>query len=246
MQKLRVDTETVGEEMQASETSCTTLLHMAAVAGFWSDEERLSDWERVLERFCPTSLLSGSTVWIEMRSYPATLCLYALGMGAAEAGKLDALRRLFSIPVRDEARGENTNLLSKLVSERGAVSRYLTDLRGSRHPLSDRLHGVLRDPLRNVIPDDIRYSLIFDKFEILSALAFSRMGQLRQMPHGAFLYRRDNRLRIIEELEESVTSLGNLSPVVTSGIIGDTTSECVSSIEDFGRQSAELADRFRF
>ena len=39
-------------------------------------------------------------------------------------------------------------------------------------PLSDWLHDALRQPLKQLIPDDENYSFIFDKLEILIALGF--------------------------------------------------------------------------
>jgi hypothetical protein len=53
--------------------------------------------------------------------------------------------------------------LSGLANELPGLERRYT-------PLSDRLHDVARQPLRRLVPDDDRFSSLFDAFEYLLAL----------------------------------------------------------------------------
>lgn len=72
--------------VRAYETACTTILAMAPIGGFWAEEQHYYVWQRALERLSFVELRGGFTLWLELRRYPATLLLYALGLGAIEAG----------------------------------------------------------------------------------------------------------------------------------------------------------------
>ena len=50
-------------------------------------------------------------------------------------------------------------------------------------------------------------------------------------PAGAFGYRSDNRGRIFQEIEESLSTMQAESPYVTSGIFGETVAECKQGVE---------------
>jgi hypothetical protein len=55
-------------------------------------------------------------------------------------------------------------------------------------PLSDRLHDVLRDPLRPYLPDDEDFERMFDRFEyVLNVVSLSAT---RSAPLGRFTWRR--------------------------------------------------------
>ena len=53
------------------------------------------------------------------------------------------------------------------------------------------------------------------------------------VPPGAYIYRRVNRSRIVTEFTESISTSGNESPLVQSGIFGDTPEDCLKSLKDF-------------
>jgi hypothetical protein len=52
-----------------------------------------------LEQLSAAPEQAGSVLWIEMQRYPATLLLYALGLGAVEAGKLNLLAGLLNTTI---------------------------------------------------------------------------------------------------------------------------------------------------
>ena len=92
-------TETATARIRAYEDACTTLIAMATVGGRWAEEEHCDIWQRALQRLASVPLLGGHEEWLELRRYPATLLLYALGLGAVYANRLDFLGRLFSTAV---------------------------------------------------------------------------------------------------------------------------------------------------
>ena len=97
-----------------------------------------------------------------------------------------------------------------------------------RHaPLNDWIHQVLRPYTARVVAEDSRYTLVFDKLEILLALGDLHIhSENRWPPLGAFGYREENRDRILREIEESLSSKQNDSPFVRCGIFGDTVDVC--------------------
>lgn len=107
-----------------------------------------------------------------------------------------------------------------------------------RHaPLNDWLHMALRPLLKRILPSDERYTLIFDKFEVLMALGyghlFSKAGDIYWAPPGAYGYRSDNRARVLQEFEDSILQLGDSSPFVKCGLFGNTAAQCKESLSAF-------------
>ena len=112
-------------------------------------------------------------------------------------------------------------------------------------PFSDWLHEALRQPAQHIYLSEVEYTLQFDKFEILSALAFGHQvspGWWFQI--GAFALRRENEGLIIQEIKDSLTSLAYRCPMVQSGLFGDTPEECLSSIQNFEGFMADFRGRW--
>ena len=241
------NTTTVSDRLRRYESSCSTLLYMAAVGGYWANEGNSAEWERAIEHLSTLRPVSGSyySIWRYLKTYPGTLLLYALGLGAVEADRLDFLNRIFKKTVIDSSSGvqSTSKAITTLLSNRefAQVEAKKSGLEGMdrRHvPLNDWIHNVLRQPLKQYIADDVKYSFIFDKFEILAALGFGSMEHSESylsdwFPLGSFIWRSENRQRIIAEFEESINSLSNESPYVGCGIFGSNAGQCLSTIERF-------------
>ena len=93
------DRESATARVRGYEAACATLLAMAPVAGFWAEEDHYSVWQRSLARLATASRSGGYILWLELKRYPGTLLLYALGLGAIEGDRLKFLARLFATPV---------------------------------------------------------------------------------------------------------------------------------------------------
>ncbi len=57
------------------EATCSTLLAMAPIGGFWAEEDHYYVWQRALERLSTMSRGGGHTLWLELQRYPGTLLL---------------------------------------------------------------------------------------------------------------------------------------------------------------------------
>ena len=246
---------TIMARLRRYESSGATLLSMAALGGYWANEENFTGWDRGLEQLATKNLQLGSSyrVWNCLKTYPGLLLLYALGLGALETNHLHIVNRVFRRVAADSSSGTSqpVNVLTILLTNRnvdGLLKGMLEGMERNYLPVNDRLHDVLRQPLKQIIANDGKYTLMFDKFEMLAALAFTSMRNQNSLledwfPPGAYMYRTDNRQSILSEIENSISSLGDLSAYVTSGIFGDNASDCLHLIERFKKAVPKIAMR---
>ena len=216
------------------EAACSTLLAMAPIGGFWAEDEHNHVWQRALQRLGSTASIGGYDLWLGLRKYPATLLLYALGLGAVEADRLRFLGSVLGTTIHKEHQEDlpAVQILppSCLFSQGGPAMRILDGMGERKAPLNNWIHETLRPYAERIIPDDNRYTLVFDKLEILMALSYAhkddRPPERYWAPPGAFGYRSDNRTRIMQEIEESLSTMQDESPFVTCGIFGETAEDC--------------------
>ena len=98
---------------------------------------------------------------------------------------------------------------------------------------------MLYQHFQHITPHKDKYTLTFDKFEILIALNYiyradqSYLGDRGPWaPPGIFaVSRNQNRDRIMKEIEQSLLEDQNDSPFVKSGIFGRSTEDCIQIIE---------------
>ena len=176
----------------------------------------------------------GEIRWLEMKRYPATLLLYALGLGAVHAGRLDFLGRLFSTTVRRQNNERNsvTQYLAPDLYFDGntEVMRILEGMSRHYFPLNDWVYRTLRNYTKGIIPDDDQYTLIFDKIEILISLnSFSHSSPDKTWlrPRGCFIYRYETSWeQILPEIEGSLLNLRDESPYVKANLFGSSAENC--------------------
>lgn len=244
------DSASATSRVRAYEAACTTLLAMAPIGGFWAEEPHYYVWQHALERLSSTKTGGGYTFWLELQRYPATLLLYALGIGAIEAGHLRFLGRLFATSIQRDNRDDipAVQLLPPfcLFEHGGKVAQILEGMDRRYAPLNDWLHNSLRAHTKRLIPGDSRYTYVFDKLEILMALGYAHHAKRTKdwylAPPGAYGYRRDNKSRILQEIQDSISSLGGQSPFVQSGIFGDSVEKCTQTLTAF----SEFAEKVRW
>lgn len=170
------------------------------VAGcYWGEKSHEYLWIDALERIANTNEpkpgVSYLPRWKNLSLYPALLILYAGGIAAIASGRYDTLASLLIQPqVRELERSEPPAfaLYTWVVMDKEVAEKLLG--RGKRHtPLSDYLYETLREPLRDFLPQEERYTKCFDRFEYLLALVCSDLYEkkLHQIwgPVGSFGWR---------------------------------------------------------
>ena len=170
--------ESITARVRSYEAACSTLLSMAPIGGFWTEKAHYPLWQRALERLGSKRSSGGMTLWLDLQRYPATLLLYALGIGAVEADRLQFLRRLLATPLRQKHQEEDVPAVQILppfclFDNGGQVMQILEGMDKHHAPLNDWIHNILRPYAERIIPDNDRYTLVFDKLEILMALSYA-------------------------------------------------------------------------
>ena len=249
------DTNTFTARVRAYEAACETLIAMALVGGYWVEDWHHAVWQNALTRLATRRGEAGYPVWIELQRYPATLLLYALGLGAIEAGErgLMFLGKLFATPVHRENREDKTaiELLPALclLGNSSDTAQLLEGMNNRLVPLSDWLFELLKPKVKDIASSEARFSYAFDSLELLMALGYAyhakRPKDLYWAPLGSYGYQHDNRERIINELQASLDSLGDKSSYVKSGAFGHTAMECKTGLEAFSQWSQEFRRRWR-
>ncbi len=124
-----------------------------------------------------------------------------------------------------------------LLTNVGQVAQFLEGMDRRYAPLNDWLHAALRQPTKRLIPNEDRYTFVFDKLEMLMALGYAHHAKRTKdrywAPPGAFGYRNQNRDRVLQEIEESISRLKGESPFVKCGIFGETAEACTQGLAAF-------------
>lgn len=236
------NTTTATERIRTYEALCSTLTPMAVVGGQWADNEHVSLWQRALQRLSVTQQAGGMSyvLWAGLQRYPATLLLYSLGMSAIEAGRFMFLGQLFATPLHQEYQDDIAAVQALApyggLFDDGRVACTLQGMENKKYPLSEWLFTYLRPHFRQLLPTDINYQMIFDHLEILIGLAFGsrKQGLMGYWASpGCFNYRTDTRTRILKQIEDSISRLGDHSPYVSSNLFGDTSEVCRTQIDEF-------------
>ena len=246
------DRAAVTERLTRYESACTTLLSMSAVGGYWLDEGNCRSWQRCAERLSmkPSVLGQHYPIWSHLQYYPGVLFLYALGLGAVERNHLGLLDRIFMTQTTAYVNGvaESSSVLEVYLSHRDPDDHWKNRVEGLDNRLvtvSDRIHDAIRHALKRLIPSDEKFDYVFDLFEIMAAIAFARKLSYLWFPPGSYLWRRNNRSRILEEMSTSISTLSSDSPFVASGLIGEHANDCLEWIKRFSDETAKTALQMR-
>ncbi|MCE5176298.1 MAG: SIR2 family protein [Caldisericales bacterium] len=215
---------------------CSTLLSMAPIGAFYARREHWHIWQKVLMRM---SLKDDFSYSVELENYLKASLFYILGLGAIAGEKLDFLNHLFTTNIHRNIRGnilaiEYLPPLAPLNEHLEEIGFYVDD--GCRKTyLNDYFYRILRQYVKQIIPDDRSYEYTFNKFEILIALSFryNDTNLPNYVPPGRFIYQKEQEKQILDEIRYSLNNYENDSPFVTSRIFGKTLVECIHNLAGF-------------
>lgn len=223
----------------AYEAACSTLLAMAPVGSYWAEEEHAREWEQALRRLGSRNVLGSGALypdWIELQQYPTALLLYALGLGAVQADRLQFLGRMLAAelsPRHQEAFAARE--LAPWLSGRFYWDSALWQRLGLPN---ERIHNILRPHAERINLESDHYTLVFNKLEILIGLniayheeAVADQRSYWRGNHFAYPNSR-SRKRIIEEIEDSLSTREDASPFVTCALFGETKERCLQMVSE--------------
>ena len=240
------DSSAIRERLDAYAAATGTLVSLAMVAGAWGEAEHARMWRDALVHLGAQPQRDGLVVYLDLQRIPATLLLYALGLGAVYADRLPFLASILdtSLP---RLPGDDLSVRWRAAT---VLPPYMLSLKEPIHGYENRafrlshwLHDRLQPRAHELTRDSDIYTGMFDKLEILVALNSAhrppdpRFDKDEFILLGAFVLRQENRERIVSEIEESLSLHGDESPYVTSGVFGGSRSECSSVLEAFKRKT---------
>jgi hypothetical protein len=209
-------------KVQQLEIAGSILLKMLAVGCRWGGDQHEHIWSDCIERLANFPVQGGLTVLLELRRYVGILALYAGGLAALSADNFGTLRALFiDARIRDERGGDSPVVLKQYAGsglETDVAQKALYGGERRYTPMSDHIHALLREPLREIASDDRRYDELFDKFEYLLSLKFleenGRIESWRDWaPLGRFAWHDRERITFNRILKEATASGSGWTPV---------------------------------
>lgn len=204
-------------EVRRCEALSEILVAMMVTGCYWGDRSHEDLWARCLERL---AIIPGQDQGVITRPhfglYPALLLLYAGGLASVASGNYSTF---YALLTRAKVRQLHENQPLVLVVHPVVVvdSRDAQQLPGmERHytPLNDHLYDVLREPLKDFLPEEMRYGRCFDRFEYLLALVYAdiyeKQGHHVWGPVGRFGWRDRGypENHISTEIESEATAMG--------------------------------------
>jgi hypothetical protein len=160
------------------EAASEPLVNVAGAIGRWGDDHAVGMATEAITSLHQQArkIRHGyTTVQIGIRSYPAVLAFTALGLGLTRAERWAPLHRLFSTIVGHE-NGERLRVVDSLFlyasGDWGDVAVAWPRSAPARTPLSDHLLGLFSEWSKRFVGLTADFEAIFEKFEVLGALAF--------------------------------------------------------------------------
>lgn len=234
--------------LKSYEAPSVTLMRMAFVAGQWSKGTQVNPWTKALEKLSLRRAQGGTLIWLELQRYPATLLLYAFGLGAVATEQWGSLHAMFNLAVAREYR-EDKRVVELLpvwaLFEMGAdVMKALPKRDQEYTPLQNHLEALLLPLFRPQFPSEEAFHVAFDRLEVLAALSYAitaieKAESYWTLP-GSYGWRRENRQRIFGEIRTSLQNLGDRSPYVISGIAGKTAPHGLNNLTQLEKFVQEL------
>jgi len=226
------------------------LRSMLSTVAYWGDDSHKDLLKRSLERIANVNRGDGLIIYNNLKLYPALLILYSAGIGAFASGNYGILKALLSDSNITENRVRDHAIYTLYFHgfiDHDIANKHLFGTEMNYHkPMSEHLHSILREELKDLLPSETEYNNAFDIFEYLFALVH---GHLREKsikseehkewwgPVGMFGYKlkslfgkEDN---LISDFCNSIEVAGNDSPVLKSGLFD-------SSIERFKEVKAGM------
>jgi hypothetical protein len=185
-----VDDSRIAPRLDRYAVLTSGLARAFALGARWSGDLARPIWPAVLQRVVAgVDRSGGQATWADLSLYPGVLLTYAFGVGSLAGGGYDNLAAILLEPRvrhRNEWQQAVAILYGQAVLESAQALR--AGLPSTFIPLSDRLAADLRPPLAVVVPDQVAFDGLFDRFECLLGLVYSDAMKVGWAPTGRFVY----------------------------------------------------------
>jgi hypothetical protein len=241
-----INGDELAERLQRYELHCEILLALMIVGCYWGEQHNYDLWRKVVERVAGTNKSGSGDTWPNMKLYPALLLLYGGGLAAVANERYDNIAALLTKPQiystieRKEypvVLGINTWTVME-----NRFAQLLPGKAGHFTPLSEHLYEILREPLRELLPEDKQYERCFDRYEFLLAVIHSHLSKTLSFryysPIGCFgwRYKHSPSRGLIGELITEATNLGDDWPPLKAGLFGGSLTGFTEAQQSFDEQ----------
>lgn len=236
--------EEVSKRVDKYRALCDRLLSLLITGSYWGDVNTSGLWASSLQRVANSANRgSGLVLLLCLQHYPALLLLYGAGLASIAGGRLEALAILLRARVRDRQGEDVPFCVAVHAVQVLEATRLLPGFENRHTPTSDHLFEVLREPMREFLPDDEDYEDAFDRLEYLIGLAHADLtrGDWEDAwwgPLGRFAWRGRSRRRgnVAQVVGTEIESQGAEWPLIRAGLFD-------SSLEQ-ARKSKSMFDTF--
>jgi hypothetical protein len=235
--------EDIAKRMKQYERVTETLQNLLTAGCYWGEDTYGNLWAKCLQRIAnpPGQRIRYLTSLHYLRSYPALILFYSGGIVALSANRYLTFASLVSKPqVRED--GDEQQLVMAVdpdkVMDENAVGLLVPAMVGLRTPFSRYLQELLRDPLREFLPDDIEYQRCFDRFEyfvgLLQADLRKKAGRDTRGFVGCFGWRMlEHRGHISKQIESETKEFGENWPPLRAGLFGGSLERFLNVKNEF-------------
>ncbi len=249
MREVRFHPEQITAKAHLCESLSEILVSMMTTGCYWGEKSHEYLWVRGLERLATIPGEEHGTSRPHFGLYPALLLLYAGGLASVASDNYSTFSALLT-QAKVRQLHENQPLVSVVhpvrVMDPTREAQKLPGMERHYTPLNDHLYDLLREPLKEFLPEDIRYGRCFDRFEYLMALIhadlYERQGHSIWGPIGRFGWRDRGypENHISTEIEEEATTMGEDWPPVKAGLFDGSVERMLSVKMPFDERIAKL------
>ncbi|MBC5773140.1 SIR2 family protein [Pontibacter sp. KCTC 32443] len=168
---------------------CHTLCSLFVNGIYWGKEQHHSIWLNSLARFSSSKERSGNTIWLSLETLPGLIFLYSIGLASILSKDYKLLSKLFSMSVY-KSYGE-INILDGISAHNTIDPDTLKKALDNQNlvPMSELLFSYLKPFFSSYISHIRDYESLFDRFEYMQALAYTKKMGKGWSPIGRFGYR---------------------------------------------------------
>ncbi len=232
--------------LQLSDGVSEVLRAILVTGCWWGDAHQVQHWVAALERLANSNITLGINA--EFGHYPTLAALYAAGISAVAAGKLDVLGALLIEP-KVRVQNEEYSIVTRVYPGHilnPETAKLMPGYERNYTPLNNYLHTALRPGLRDQVPDDARYDDCFDRFEYLVSIVYADYSQREGdtwSPIGRFgwkLKNRTSRTAFPEQLAAEVKAWGNEWPLFRGRLFDGSTVRVLELMDNLNERIGRL------
>lgn len=153
--------------LERYEATSETVMRLMVTLGYWAEPHQRHLIVDGLERLYRRS--AGREVGLD--DYPTLLASYAAGLGALGRENYETLANVLGVVQLPPRFGEPRHLVYDLAPNSVVPEDLLQGEPRRYTPVQNRIYEILRPPTREAIPGDDDYERLYDRFELLLAVA---------------------------------------------------------------------------